>query len=169
MRRWVRLVAVIGMLVGMLTVAAVPARAADVYYDVWVSDSYPSQFGSVTVYLQLCNDYNCYSPRVGVHVNSTWNYRTTTSYQDGYTDGRGVAAITRYISGATPGYSVQVNLSYVNSFGVWQTVPESAYFTPGGGASSGSSGYSPPSYSAPSYSQPPPPTSTGDYQGRDGR
>lgn len=158
MGRMIRVLAVLGLLVGMLA-SAVPVGAAGtpVYRDVWVSDDAPAQNNPVTVFVSLCNDYDCYSPRVGVHVNTRWNYLTSSPQQDGYTDYRGVAAITRYISGATIGHTVSVDIEYVNSLGYWQTMDVKAYFTTSSYASY-TPAYSPsysPSYSVPSYSPQP--------------
>ncbi len=140
MVRIVRLLAVGAVLLGF--VLATPARAADFYYATGVASPYPGQYTDETVLVDLAWDYDGYQPISGVYVHTVWNYRTTTSYADGYTGSDGFARLTRNISGATCGYTVRVDI-FVSSA---QRQIDSAYFTPCGG---GSASYAPAYTSSP--------------------
>jgi competence protein ComEC len=74
----------------------------------WVSDGSPSQYTTVTVYGRLLIN-NIGQPNLT--MNTTWHYKTTTSYCSGTTDSSGVASCSRYISGASVGYRVNVDVS----------------------------------------------------------
>lgn len=64
MKGMLRVLAAFGLLVGLAATAA-PVVAAQVYWNVWVSNDSPAQNTSVTVYVSRCNDYDCYSPSYG--------------------------------------------------------------------------------------------------------
>jgi hypothetical protein len=44
-------------------------------------------------------------------MQTTWNFKTTTSYCDGVTDSDGLASCTRTIGGATVGYTVTIDVA----------------------------------------------------------
>jgi hypothetical protein len=73
----------------------------------WVSNGTPARYTDVTVYgrLLIAN-----AGQSGQAMNTTWYYKTTTSYCSGTTDGNGNAACTRYISGASSGYRVNIDV-----------------------------------------------------------
>jgi len=74
-----------------------------------VSNANPSQYSYVTVYGQLVIGG---APQSGKPMYTTWNYKTTTSYcNEGVTGSGGVASCQRYISGASVGYQVNINVS----------------------------------------------------------
>jgi hypothetical protein len=72
----VRLVAVVGLLVGMLVVA-VPVEATNAIYAEGVSDPYPQQYSNETITVEI--GYADKTPFPGMAIHSVWNYRTTTS------------------------------------------------------------------------------------------
>jgi hypothetical protein len=75
----------------------------------WVSQVAPTQYSDITVYGKLTQD------GVGIRgasMQTTWHYRTTTSYCDGVSGGDGIAACTRFISTATRGYYVSVTVEF---------------------------------------------------------
>jgi hypothetical protein len=65
----------------------------------------PCQYSKVSIYVQVDDGSGGVA---GASVTSTWYYRTTTSYESGTTDSSGEAVLTRSISSATAGYTVQV-------------------------------------------------------------
>lgn len=129
MGRMARLLGALGLLLTLVT--ATPVRAAGGYFNVSVSDPYPGQYSTETVLVALCADYNCTQPLSGYPVHTVWNYRTSTPSADGVTGSDGVARISRYVSGATCGFTVRVDVFA----GTNQSQIDSAYFTPCGGSS----------------------------------
>jgi hypothetical protein len=73
----------------------------------WVSDATPRQYSDVTTFGRLIING---SPVSGAQMKTTWNYRTTTSYEDCVTNTNGIGRCTRYISSATVGYTVRVDV-----------------------------------------------------------
>lgn len=127
MPRIMRLLAVFGMLLGLL-VTAVPVSAADFYFGISVKNPYPAQYSEEVVFVRLAGQRGGVEPFVGIPVHSVWNYRTTTAYVDWYTGNDGVVALIRNISDATCGYTVRVDLYIGND----QRQIDSAFFTPCG-------------------------------------
>jgi hypothetical protein len=74
-----------------------------------VSNPNPPRYSYVTVYGRITDNGVGVS---GVPMNTTWYYRTTTSYCSGVTDGSGFASCTRYISSATSGYFVSISVTF---------------------------------------------------------
>lgn len=62
-----------------------------------------------------------------MRVKFVWHYKTTTPSESRTTNARGVAACTRYISGATAGYRVVITVTATYK-GVTKTASTS--FTP---------------------------------------
>lgn len=74
-----------------------------------VSDATPSQYSYVTVYGQLVING---SAQAGRPMYTTWHYKTTTPTCDGNVTGSGgIASCQRYISGASIGYQVNINVT----------------------------------------------------------
>ncbi len=87
----------------------------------WVSNSSPYQYTTVTVYGQLLLGGQGVS---GATMHTVWHYKTTTSYCDGGPTGStGMASCSRYISGASRGYTVviDVTMSYAGNTYTAQT------------------------------------------------
>jgi hypothetical protein len=126
MKAWVRVLAVCGLLVGLgATTAPVSADVAG-YFSVSVQYEHPTAYDNETIFVTLSDDYEGYSPQVGIPVHTVWNYRTSTPTLDWQTGYDGRAAMTRNIGTATCGFTVRVDI-YV---GYDQTQIDSAYFTP---------------------------------------
>ena len=90
----------------------------------WVSDPTPSQYTTVTVYGQfLVNGVGV----AGVPMHTTWHYKTVTRSCDGVTDATGLAYCSRYISGATIGYTVVIDVDFTYGAQIYHT---STSFTP---------------------------------------
>ncbi len=84
-----------------------PATVTDstVTATAWVSDPNPNQDTTVVVSAQILVNGNGVS---GIPVTFTWYYRTVTRFCSGTTDSTGTANCSRYISGATHGYTVSI-------------------------------------------------------------
>jgi hypothetical protein len=90
-----------------------------------VSDANPGQYTSVTVYGRALDQFG--QPIAGVSVSFTWNYKTVYHTETDTTGSDGVASSTRWISGATVGYYVEIDVS-----ASWngKTVSSTTGFTP---------------------------------------
>lgn len=167
-RRYLCVCFVVLSLLGAMLVSTTPAAASDFYFKTWAQSPYPQQYSTEVIWIQLCNDPQCYSPIVGAPVHTEWNFRTSLPSTDWYTGNDGKAAIIRDISDATIGYTVRVDI-YVFDEG---TQIDSAYFTPGGAYSYGAPTYNPPSSNppppAPVYNPPPVQQSSGPVSGSGG-
>jgi len=75
----------------------------------WVSNSAPSQDSTVTVYGTITMGTVGIA---GVPMNTTWHYKTTTSYCDGTSGSNGVASCSRNIGRATKGYYVSITVRF---------------------------------------------------------
>jgi hypothetical protein len=73
-----------------------------------VSNGSPSQYTDVTVNGRLLISG---AGQGGLTMDTTWHYKTTTSYCSATTNTNGVASCTRYISGATIGYQVNIDVT----------------------------------------------------------
>ncbi len=124
MKSMVRMLAVFGLLIGLIA-TAVPV-AADGYFSVYAQVAHPQPYTNEVIWVGLSDDAYGVVPQVGVPVHTVWNYRTSTPTLDWQTGDDGVAAMTRNIGPATCGYTVRVDI-YV---GDDQTQFDSAYFTP---------------------------------------
>jgi beta-lactamase superfamily II metal-dependent hydrolase len=84
-----------------------------------VSESNPTQYSDVTVYGRLTiNGVG----QQGKAMNSTWHYKTTTSYCDsGITGADGLASCERFISRATVGFTVNIDVS-IEGYGVTTSI-----------------------------------------------
>lgn len=115
------------------TIAPQPSGRADAeedapYFaqiDTNVSTTSPEQYSDVTVTCRCFDQYG--EPMPDVQVTFTWNYRTTSPSEIGATGYDGVVACTRYISGATVGYTVEVTVHA--TWGEWYA-DDSVSFTP---------------------------------------
>ncbi len=124
MGRMIRVLAIFGLLVGMLATAG--TVRADGYFSVSVQTPHPGQFTNEVIWVELSEDFEGIVPQSGVPVHTVWNYRTSTPTLDWQTGSDGTAAMVRNIGPATCGYTVRVDI-YV---GYDQTQIDSAYFTP---------------------------------------
>lgn len=73
-----------------------------------VSNSRPSRNSTVTVYGRLLS---VGSPVAGAPMHTVWHYRTTTQTEDCLTGSDGIGLCSREIGSATPGYTVQVDVT----------------------------------------------------------
>jgi hypothetical protein len=90
--------------IGGGVLAAAPAQASTLKADacsIWVGVSHPKDYTHEVIYMRTGRGYT--------HVKLTFHYRTTTPSVTVETGARGNEAYSRYISGATPGYRVNVN------------------------------------------------------------
>jgi hypothetical protein len=90
----------------------------------WVSDATPRQYSDVTTFGRLIING---SPVSGAQMKTTWNYRTTTSYEDCVTNTNGIGRCTRWISSATVGYTVRVDVEIRHGNNTYNT---NTSFTP---------------------------------------
>ena len=90
-----------------------------------VSDANPAQYTSVTVYGRALDQFD--RPIAGASVSFTWNYKTVSHTEIGITGSDGVVSSTRYISGATIGWYVQIDV-----LASWngKTISSTTGFTP---------------------------------------
>jgi hypothetical protein len=79
----------------------------DIQLTCGVSNESPYQHQTVSVWSDLKNHDNGI---FGVTMNTTWNYRTVTSYCSGVTNSSGRATCSRNISDATIGYEVLIDV-----------------------------------------------------------
>jgi len=85
-----------------------------------VSNATPSQYSTVTVYGRyLVNG----AGEAGHTMDTTWHYKTTTSYCSGTTNSNGIAQCSRSIGRASIGYRVNVDVE-INGYKV------TTWFTP---------------------------------------
>jgi hypothetical protein len=85
-----------------------------------VSDANPARYTTVTVYGRLIVSG---AGQAGQSMSTTWHYKTSTPGCTGTTDAGGLAQCSRYISGATAGYQVNVDVS-ISGYGA------TTWFTP---------------------------------------
>lgn len=74
----------------------------------WVDESSPDPYTYVTAYAKVKDPYG--KVIKGAKVKFTWHYKTSTPSEIHYTDSSGIATCTRYISGATSGYYVRIDV-----------------------------------------------------------
>jgi hypothetical protein len=79
-----------------------------------VSNAHPAQYSNVTVYGRLVIGG---APVQAQVMTSTWHYKSTTSYCSGVTDAAGLANCERFISRATVGYEVMIDVT-LNGYSV---------------------------------------------------
>jgi hypothetical protein len=72
-----------------------------------VSDGNPSQYTRVNVYARI-RILGAGQPNLP--MTATWQYKTVTRTCSGTTNWQGIAACDRYISGATAGYTVYIDV-----------------------------------------------------------
>lgn len=89
-----------------------------------VSDDTPCQFTTVTVHVRALRGPTGVE---GASVDSTWHYKASTATESGITDASGHVALARYISGASAGYAVAVELVATSGS---ETALASTSFTP---------------------------------------
>ena len=89
-----------------------------------VSDDTPCQYTTVTVHVRATRGT---AASAGASVDSTWRYKTSAPTESGTTDASGHVALSRYISGASAGYTVVVEVS---AFEGGQSAAASTSFTP---------------------------------------
>jgi hypothetical protein len=109
--------------VGVNTLTVKPRVLASISAS--ISDSTPAQYSDVTAYCTAKDQTGHRLP--GVRVSFAWHYKTTTPSESRTTNANGVAACTRYISGATEGYRVVISIT-ASYKGVVKTASTS--FTP---------------------------------------
>lgn len=90
-----------------------------------MSDSTPCRYSTVSVYVHAVGANGVAVS--GASVSSSWHYKSNTSSESGTTNANGDATLSRSISSATAGYTVQVNVQ-VNLGGTTGTASTS--FTP---------------------------------------
>jgi hypothetical protein len=89
---------------------ATPTQAAqNVQVSAWVSNPSPTHNSEETVYGRILVTGQ---GAAGVEMDTTWNYKTTTSYCSGVTDASGTASCSRDIGRATSGYPVTVTVVF---------------------------------------------------------
>ena len=93
----------------MPSATATEPPAGNIEATAWVSNPVPSQYTTMTVYGKITRGG---AGVPGVPMHTTWHYRTTTPYCDGVSNSDGVASCSRYISGATKGYYVQIDVTF---------------------------------------------------------
>jgi hypothetical protein len=75
----------------------------------YVTDSSPRQNTTVGIGATLrCGG----TPISGASMSAAWHYRTTTSYCNGTSGGNGVASCSRFISGASIGFFVRIDVCF---------------------------------------------------------
>lgn len=131
MKGMMRVFAVCGLLIGMLATAGpVAADQSDgmIYVGASVDYATPRQYTTEVVRVSVnWDDYG--TPTPGASVCTVWHYRTTdTTPPCVYTNYNGDAAITHYISGASRGYLVSIDITVDAGWGPTQIDPVS--FTP---------------------------------------
>ncbi len=165
MRRIVRLLVIVGMLLGAL-VMAMPVGAA--YHNEWLQYEHPKYSQIQIAWIALCNDATCASPRVGVPVHAAWMIQGGSYGQDWQTgnDGRaGLQLANMVLPASNVGDSIRVDISFVNSAGIWQDSTSLSYTIDPDNAVTAPAvnSYDPAPYSPPAYS--PPPQSGGPVSG----
>ncbi len=90
-----------------------------------VSDASPRQYTEVTAYAKATDSSGRAVP--GATVTFVWHYKTVTHTLEAITDSSGVASCTRYISGASKGYKVVINVAVSKGGG---TATSATSFTP---------------------------------------
>ena len=90
------------------TAATFLAPAANVVVTASVSNATPAQNSPVTVSAQLVVNGQ---PIANAPMTTTWHYKTSTPTCTGTTGSNGIASCSRYIGGATKGYTVQVTVT----------------------------------------------------------
>jgi len=108
---------------GFKYVSVPTQRAASVRC--WVSDATPAQYDYVTAYAKVLDPYG--KPIQGATVRFVWHYKATTPSETWRSGSSGVAECERWISRASKGYKVVINIS-ASSGG--NTVKGSTYFIP---------------------------------------
>jgi len=74
-----------------------------------ISDATPDKYSWLTVRGRLLVGG---VPQVNKRMYTTWHFKTTTSYcNDGETNSDGIASCTYYISGASSGYQVNIDVT----------------------------------------------------------
>src|SRR5579859_2427064 len=73
-----------------------------------VDDASPARYTTVTVYGRLYVDGFGVQ---GISMSANWHYKTTNPSCGGTTDSGGLSSCSRYISGATAGYQVNIDVS----------------------------------------------------------
>lgn len=68
----------------------------------------PCRYTDVTIHVQVTQQDD--TPAVNATVQTTWQYKTSAPQENATTDGRGWGNVTRYISGAADGYTVEVDV-----------------------------------------------------------
>ena len=74
-----------------------------------ISDAAPQRYSTVTVAVTAYDASGRVIP--GVNVATAWRFKTTTAYESGVTGEDGVATLSHYISGASAGYRVYVDVT----------------------------------------------------------
>jgi hypothetical protein len=96
--------------------AATPTNAANIHCTnagadqlcAWVSNPDPQRYTNVAVYSRL---YRSAAPVANRLITTTWHYKTTTPVETCTTGANGLASCVRNIGGASPGYTVVVDVS----------------------------------------------------------
>jgi hypothetical protein len=91
----------------------------------WVDDASPDRYSDVTAYAKVKDPYGKVIPNA--KVTFTWYYKTVTQSETWYTNSSGVAECTRFISGASSGRRVKIEVKASSGGG---TASTSTGFTP---------------------------------------
>lgn len=102
LKRNLGVVTAAGLLAGATLLAPVPASAAALTCRATMSDSTPEQYSNVYVRVRTA---------AGANVRTVAHYRTTNTTRTGKANGAGKASIKYYISSATAGYRVYVDVT----------------------------------------------------------
>jgi hypothetical protein len=89
-----------------------------------VSDPNPAKNSTVTVYGRLVVGGQAIS---GATMNTTWNYKSTTTTCGGVSGNDGIASCTKDIGGASKGYTVRIDVIFTSN---GQSYSGSTSFTP---------------------------------------
>lgn len=93
-------------------------------YEAWVSDPHPGKYSAETVYGKLIVNG---LPAQGASMDTTWHYRTTTSYCSGTVGSDGVGSCTKNTGNVTIGYTVVIDVVFTYNGRTYST---STSFTP---------------------------------------
>lgn len=119
---------VVCALFGSLVVSSLPVAADDFYFNDKIVYPNPRQFTSETITASLSDYEDGSGPLAGITVCTIYHFNTTDSTKCGTTNGDGFVSISTYISGASRGYTVAVDLTA--DFGFGPVTFDTLYFTP---------------------------------------
>ncbi len=126
-RRLLAWVVILGFL-GTLLLSALPVAADDLYFTDNIVYPNPRQYTSQTVNDNLSYTDDGASPIGGATVCTIYHFKTTDSSRCGTTDENGNVSVSYYISGASRGYVVGVDITADIGYGA--STIDTLYFSP---------------------------------------